>query len=285
MISILAKKLLKVVYQTLGPVYSTKLAESWMGRLVFNLLNTGGEKIYHGVDGTKLKLPPQDAYKLGFFFLGEINPLETSLIKKLLNPGDVFIDIGAYIDGWYTIIASKEVGKNGHVYSIEPMHHRLLEDNVKLNKLNNVTISKVAISDKNGVAAFYDHNEASSLINFPVKPLHTTKVKTMALDSYVSKYKIKRIDLIKIDVEGAEMKVFKGATKTLKSKNAPKLLVEAGDAILKLGGSGLEELVKYLENMGYTPYSISADGFNKFKQTSTKQSINLLFTKDRLQIK
>src|SRR3989338_8060566 len=105
----------QIVYKILGAERSTKLAYSPLGRLIIG--DPEGEKIFIARDGIKLKLKKKEAIKLGIYHLGAVHLLETLAIKKILVEGDVVVDIGAYIDGWYGLLAAKIIGKKGHVYS------------------------------------------------------------------------------------------------------------------------------------------------------------------------
>ena len=113
-----------------------------------------------------MKLSPDEAFGLGIVHLGTINKLESAVLKKVLAPGDIVLDIGAYVDGWYTLLAGKLVGKTGQVYSFEPhpLYFQRLEENITLKRLTNVTPVMLGISDRNGTAKFYEAGGASSLL-------------------------------------------------------------------------------------------------------------------------
>lgn len=151
----------------------------------------------------------------------------------LPSEGDVVIDVGANI-GEYTLIAAKLVGARGEVIAIEPHpeSYSLLRKNIEINRLDNVVALQVALSDK-------DHQEIKLIepevmgVRYPVwaSIMNTEKVgryffvKTVTLDTLVNKLRLKRVNLLKIDVEGAEVLVLRGAVNTLK-RLKPKICIE-----------------------------------------------------------
>jgi FkbM family methyltransferase len=132
-------------------------------------------------------------------------------IRELRN-GDIVIDVGAHI-GSYTIRCAKLFGENGKVIAIEPIPENLilLKNNLEFNKLNNVLIEDKAIYNKqNKIKLFYydiHPSGASVFKKFESDHLHAIIVETTTLDAIIEKYNLKKIDLLKVDVEGAEAEV------------------------------------------------------------------------------
>ena len=159
-------KLSKITYQILGPNLSTKLALSSIGTFIFNVLSPGNGKyrMYKADYDITLKLTKDEAKIMGVAFLGQVNPYESVVMQQKFKPGDTFIDIGAYVDGWYTLLASKLVGDKGEVYSLEPVFTDCLVQNVNINKLKNAVVDNYAISNKTGEANFYKGAGDSSLV-------------------------------------------------------------------------------------------------------------------------
>ena len=229
------------LYSILGSEVSSNLAMSPLGTWLFKLLLGKSHvlQVYEGMDGIKLKLTPEEANVLGFFHMGVINPLESGFLKKHLTKGETFIDVGAYVDGWYSLLAARVVGKTGKVYSFEPhpKYYARLVENIQLNNYSNVTSEKLGLSNKSGKRTFYEAESISSFyeknstqVTSQVVPL---TINITSLDAYIAKHKIAKIDLVKIDVEGAEMEVLRGAIKLLSRKDAPDLIIEVIDQYLK----------------------------------------------------
>lgn len=170
---------------------------------------------------------------------------------KELKKG-VFIDIGANI-GKYTVMMSNNLGGNGEVIAIEPHpeNFRTLERNIDLNRCKNVVALNLACWNKKTELKLFSH-EDQPLLASAVKPSENY-IKTQAdtLDNIIKDLGVKKIDLIKIDVEGAEQQVLEGMKNILKKKKA-RIIFEAWnqqyvDACRKiLGKYGYE--IRHLDN-------------------------------------
>lgn len=175
-----------------------------------------------------------------------LSPIGEEEIREYFNLSKgTFFDIGANV-GKYSIIIGNQLGKNGKVYSFEPEQSNLkaLERNLLLNKIQNVKIIPIACSDKKGNLNFYLNKDNSGGHSLVKKTDKKIVVKSETLDSIVKDKKIKDIKLIKIDVEGAESLVLKGAKKTLK-KFHPKIIFEAWS------NNYLEKCTKILKPLNY----------------------------------
>lgn len=139
-----------------------------------------------------------------------------------------FVDVGAHI-GKYTIPLGRKLGSSGKVIAVEPdpTNFRLLSENVALNGLNNVLLQNLACSKNDSETVFYV-NEDCPTLNSTFFPTGSKKimVKTLKLDTLISRLGIEHVSLIKIDVEGAETEVIEGAQFTLQNSH-PKLIFEA----------------------------------------------------------
>lgn len=154
-------------------------------------------------------------------------PSERSILKRLnLEKGKVVLDAGANI-GWYTLIMSRIVGKHGKVLAVEPdpFNFAVLERNIKDNNLENVSAFQIALSDKNGFSKMSIArlpSQHSLIHNIYSARLQT--VRTMKLDTLLEKIGVNQLDFGKVDVEGAELQLLRGASGTLKSN--PELIIE-----------------------------------------------------------
>ena len=127
---------------------------------------------------------------------------------RLLEPGSTFVDIGAN-SGFFTLLAAKRVGSSGQVLSFEPLPSMVarIEENLILNGYSNVRIYKFALSDQAGFCKFYEgpeRNKGISSLRQIDNSSKTLQVETMPLDELPDLPHT--VDLIKIDVEGAEQK-------------------------------------------------------------------------------
>jgi FkbM family methyltransferase len=189
---------------------------------------------------------------------------EIRWLLSFLNPEDLFVDVGANF-GLYTILAAKALPQ-GRVVAFEPapLVGSLLRLNVLLNNLRNVTLRAEALSDGVGQAKF------SVAVDSGFSSLRGTerKVTSDILTVDVTSLDVELATMgrapavIKIDAEGAEFLIIRGATSTLtdEKKRPRALLVECNDDNLRGYDSSRAQLVQLLTSYGYFPYSIVAGG-------------------------
>ena len=159
-------------------------------------------------------------------WLGSYESRKQKVFEALITPGSVVFDIGANV-GFYTLLASVLVGGSGRVYAFEPVQRNLryLRRHISLNHLNNVTVIDSAVSDVTGRARF--SVSGSSAIG-SLSEQGEIEVATLALDDLdASEYERARSHL-KIDVEGAELKVLRGAEVFLRTWRPSILLATHG---------------------------------------------------------
>ncbi|MFA5136543.1 MAG: FkbM family methyltransferase [Patescibacteria group bacterium] len=173
----------------------------------------------------------------------------TYLLKKL-KPEDTFIDVGANI-GVYTLLASSVITK-GMIHAFEPYgqsQKRLLE-NLRLNDIANVQVVEKIVSDKTGYE--YLGIEKESEINHIIYSHDDKKIKisSITLDDYIFRNKINKISILKIDVEGAEMKVLKGGEESIRKGKIKKILLELNRNNQFFGTSN-RAIIDWLKLRGY----------------------------------
>jgi FkbM family methyltransferase len=189
--------------------------------------------------------------------LEKYEPYETELILRQTKKGDVVVDVGANI-GYYTILLSDKVGKNGKVYAFEPdkISFEILQKNIGVNNLINVVAVNAAVGNKLGKIKLYKSKENfgdHKLFQIPLAPQRRgaspfderETVKIVKLDDYLKKIKI---DLIKIDTQGWEPEVIKGAKKII-SKNKPIMFLEYSPASYKLAKLDGKEMMNFLRKI------------------------------------
>ena len=178
---------------------------------------------------------------------------ELAYLEKVLSPGKVFIDVGANF-GVYTLVASKLVGTSGRVIAFEPtaQSFAILRQNIALNHFANVRAFQFALAQRRGKAWLYHGWDpvGNSLGKDPLCGNEGEEVQTEALDKLLEEKDIDRVHAIKIDVEGAEELVLRGAIRCL-TTNRPIVIFEFNPgcaARLGLSPCGARDL---LESLGY----------------------------------
>ena len=180
------------------------------------------------------------------------------LIAKLLVPGAVCIDVGASA-GEMTMLASARVGGKGEVHSFEPLDgpFRLLHAAVRLGGLSNVRLNQSLLAEQPGILTIYQHPASAES---SVSKAWRTNAELVAierpatsLDAYWTSVGSGRaVDLIKIDVEGFELPVLRGAASVLRSYH-PQLILEIADGERRVAAFGysLDDLMRFLGELGY----------------------------------
>ncbi len=143
---------------------------------------------------------------------------ELTYLEEILSPGKVFLDVGANL-GIYTLVASRIVGETGRVIAFEPSVQSFpgLQRNIALNRLTNVTALRAALSEKTGTAYLYHAPDpvGNSLCGDPTWGGEAEEVPLETLDHVAEQTCLGRVDVIKIDAEGAEELVLRGGRKVL----------------------------------------------------------------------
>lgn len=219
--------------------------------------------VFRWYDRSKINLYLGNDVSRPTYIGGCIEPNEFAFIGSVLKPGMVMIDIGAN-DGLFTVFAAKRVGKKGRVFAFEPSTREFarLKANIALNRLRNVTAVPKALSNISGSTQLkiseYGHEGQNTLGDFAhaVKQAGIQMVEVCRLDEWLRGQDICRLDLIKIDVEGAEHKVLQGGQETIR-KFKPIILVELLDKALQYQGSSAGQVIQFLLDLNYRIYDFS----------------------------
>lgn len=171
----------------------------------------------------------------------------------LLKVGDTAIDIGTNM-GETLMSFSKLVGIHGNVHGFEPdtINHTRCTENLRLNDFKNITLNKLGLGNTAGefrIKVDTPTNRGGNRIT-DQNDKNSEVIQIITLDQYVLDKNISKIDLIKIDVEGFEFNVLKGAENTI-SKYGPVLFIELDDVNLKQQKASAKMLVKFLADKGY----------------------------------
>ena len=206
-------------------------------------------------DGINYLLDISDYMDHGIYFgFNTLLDFERENLYKLIKANDVVFDVGANI-GETALNFAKHLNSSGKVFCFEPVPYLFerLKKNVSLNSFSNISLHNIALSDKKEDLFFNLPKEQNSSGTFlsETSSEQGKKVLSIPLDDFCIENKIEKLDMIKIDVEGFELKVLKGATQTLK-KFKPKMFIEINDMHLHRAGGSAKEAIKLLEENNYT---------------------------------
>lgn len=214
----------------------------------------------------KLTLCLNEHMQSQIFWYGYYSRDIVLLLDKLLRPGMVVMDVGANI-GEITLASARRVGKLGRVYAFEPMLtlNARLQEHVDSNHLSQVTTFCLGISDHVGRAEIYaangefhdgtNHTGLVTLYPSSVRGAAVGEIELQTLDQVASESDIQRVDLIKIDVEGAELPALKGATETI-DRFHPYFIIEIQNDTAKQAGYHARDILDFLSQQDYRFFTI-----------------------------
>ncbi|MBL8174113.1 MAG: FkbM family methyltransferase [Bryobacterales bacterium] len=192
--------------------------------------------------------------------LGTYEKDKLAQVVTLLPTGGVFYDIGAQA-GYHSVLAAKRAGANGAVYSFEPLprNQSYLRKNLALNDIRNTTMVPAAVSDRDGELAF--DPGPGFMAGHLSQSGDGLRVKAVTLDYWQQTESARGPNLIKIDVEGAEVAVLNGAVRVI-AEHRPAILIDTHD-FLSPQHAGLHEIcLAKLRDYGYT--NLDSDHSGRF---------------------
>jgi FkbM family methyltransferase len=215
--------------------------------------------------------------------VGEYEPIETHLLKAIANRSQVVIDVGSNV-GYYAVELGKVMGSFSRLLAIEPVleSFKQLQRNVQLNELNDrVNMFMTAVGSSEGTAEIFipetSGSSAASTRNLHNEENHSSQiVHVTTVDAIMSSSGLDKCDLIKIDVEGAELMVLQGATRTIK-KHKPVIFAE----LLRKWSSHFSynpnSVLQLLAGFGYQCWGVSSS-YRKIEEfTENDEETNFIF--------
>jgi FkbM family methyltransferase len=230
--------------------------------------------------------------------LDRYEPETTRLFYRLLQPGMTIVDIGAH-GGYFSLIGASRVGGAGKVYAFEPYppSFQQLQRNVELNGYKNIHAVRKAVSNTTGVHRLLVNPKGSDRHSLFAgerswKP-NSPEVETTSLDDFLEGWNWPRVDLIKMDIEGAEPTALAGMKQTLEKCGVRFIITELSPASLKAAGFDALEFLHELTNMAFTlylvegakePIPLSPSGFSGFIQALQDRGGTNLFCENLRQV-
>lgn|ERR1017187_206244 len=217
--------------------------------------------------GIKFELDLNDAIPRSIFYLGYYEPRETTWLERTLAPGWTVLDVGAHV-GYYSLLCAKGVAPRGSVYAFEPCAATFakLRRNLELNPGLNVRPEAIAVADHSEYMCMAEGGNSNTGTSYIIdKDSGNSGVPITTLDEFVEQNQIARVDFIKADVEGYEMKVLVGAEKTL-ARFRPRLMMEVSpDALIRCGDSA-EDMIEALRARNYSIFEATRRGLRLFNR-------------------
>lgn len=206
-----------------------------------------GGKIYLNVKESPMMLARAlDAYERA----------KMAAVRHFLKPGMTFVDVGGN-KGDFALLAARITGNSGAVLCFEPEREncRWIRKSIEINHYNNISLHEVALSNRNGMAELYLGQKSgwhTLLSGQERSDVGTVLVRTATLDSILATLSLGKIDVMKIDVEGAELQVLEGAQKTLSANAGIVLLLDVHPRM----GVDPKQVDGVLSKMGFSIHSM-----------------------------
>jgi FkbM family methyltransferase len=191
------------------------------------------------------------------FFLGSYEPEQTQAFQRIIRPGDIVFDVGAHY-GYYTLLSSALAGSKGKVFAFEPSPGNIphLKKHLTINQCNNVEVLELALSDHQGTARFDNHAGSGT---GHLSPEGGVEVAVSSMDALSSRLPLPNV--VKIDCEGAEVEVLKGAEKIIQVGKPAIFLSTHGDDLK-------QTCFSLLDSWGYQSERIHGDDYLFIQKTS-----------------
>lgn len=253
------------VMEALSPLYAA--SEPQIGRLP---------------GGAAILLDLGEHVQRWIYFFGVYEQDTVDWFRSNLRPGMVVLDIGANV-GQYTLIAARGVGSNGRVHAFEPnpISYRTLTSNIEINSFRNVSTHALAVSDSAGEVTLYvpdNDNMGEASLQMSQTGQRNTTVMSVTIDDWAQNADLgatPRIDIIKIDVQGLESAVLRGARKVM-IRFRPIIICEFEERWLRDSGTSSVELKRMLRELSYSANRITSYGLSQVATDEVHSFENLV---------
>jgi FkbM family methyltransferase len=174
------------------------------------------------------------------------------------KPSAIVLDIGAQ-SGAFSLLAKYHPDTKWFCFECDPTNYSLLQENIKLNNINNCSTFQLALSNQNEKTTLHRsdhfglHTLGSNPIRFRDEPSRNIEVETTSIDEFVATHNLPSVDFIKIDTEGCELNILRGAIKTI-AKFKPKILFEYCEENLQQFDYSSAQLIRFVtDDLSYVP--------------------------------
>ncbi|MFC1992422.1 FkbM family methyltransferase [Chloroflexota bacterium] len=224
------------------------------------------------IQGNKMYMNPKNLPKrfrntFKYFTKYQIHEeLTTELFKKVVKDGDIVVDLGANV-GYFTLLASKLVGKEGRVYAFEPepLNYSILIKNIELNGYKNIISVQKAVSGICGTVKLFIDEKATgchTLSQYDDKK-EFIEVDSVTLDNFF-KDRNHPVNVIKMDIQGAEIAALMGMDRIIEQNDNLKIFAEFNPSLIQGMGHSAEEFVRMLlEKWHFSVRAISEQAKNR----------------------
>ena len=231
--------------------------------------------------GLRWRLGSQCQVQRRLRYHGEFDRNDLRELRARLPENPVFLDIGACF-GYYALKIRQLCGPEAQVHAFEPfpVNHALLEEQRRLNGMADIRIHQIALSNEEGSVAFEtppaSNGGVGHIAGAGAARANVVNVQCTTLDQFVARENLTRIDGIKLDVEGAELRVIEGGAESIR-KFHPIILMELNPPCLERLGTSAAELLKRLQELGYSFFRATRSEFQPFSGLNPGESYTNIF--------
>ncbi len=225
-----------------------------------------GRPIHVEVSGVSFRLVPKGAVVADLWSGLRFERHELELILRVLQPGMTFFDVGSNIGLFAVVAATKSSGVRVYAFEICMWTFHVLQENIRLNSLINVQAWRTALGDYVGEATLQVNAPGKDGLNTIGQPSHPDsqivsreRVPITTIDAFIASHGIDQVDVMKIDVEGAELLVLRGARELLRNDDAPLILYEGYSWCTAGFGYHPVEIMWSLKDCGYELFALDSE--------------------------
>lgn len=240
----------------------------WISRFCLPVRNTIllNRPLAVSYDGIPVSLAPHGAVAAEIWAGLRSEKHEVSFVLRALKPGMIFFDVGANA-GQFAISAAKKIGGEG-VFAFEPCSStcELLKRNLRLNGVAGVNVVQLALSESVGEGVLQINASGKDGLNTLGQATHPgskvvgrESVRVSTADVFMKDRNIPRVDVMKVDIEGAELMMFRGARNLLERADAPLILYEGFGFLTRGFAYHPVEILWLLESCGYEVFLLSSE--------------------------
>lgn len=217
------------------------------------------EIVLYNINGLKIYAKGKSAIAKFLGIKGSYEEETTKLFSEILREGMTVLDLGANI-GYYSLLAGRQVGEKGRVFAFEPYHETfsLLQKNIEANGLNNVIPVEKAVSNQCGKQKLFLASDPGEHSLGGESGKKFIEVEVTTVDEFVKGQNIS-VDLVKMDVEGAEMHVLEGMAETISKNPHMKIITEFGTKQLERNNCSPSVFLEKLMGYGFKLYAVDDD--------------------------
>ncbi len=240
----------------------------WLRQWILPLRNLAvwNRPIPLSIDGISVRMVPRGE-TAGDIWAGlRCETHEISFILNVVEPAMTFFDVGANA-GLFAMAAAKKIGAK-NIFAFEPCSATcdLLRQNLRLNHLEDVSVTQAAVGESVSEGVLQVNARGRDALNTLGQPVHPSsvvvgqeKVRITTIDAFMAEHQIPRVDVMKVDIEGAELMLFRGARELLRREDAPLIIYEGFGFLTRGFGYHPVEILWLLESFGFTLLLLDGD--------------------------